>query len=135
MRTKFWRFAYEENELTSILRSDELAFPDLSKWPTAKNNSPEKIFEDIKIGDFILLANFNRTSETGIAKAIGKVIVKGDVRINMHWIKSVPSLSLIPNIQGGVAVWNTEGVFCFDDQPAKRYKLDAHAKKLFASGT
>ena len=134
MRTKFWRFAYEENELTSILRSDELPFPDLSKWPTAKNNSSEKIFEDIKIGDFILLANFDRTSETGIAKAIGKVVAKGDARINMHWIKSVPSLSLIPNIQGGVAVWSTEGVFCFDAQPAKRYKLDAHAKKLFASG-
>ena len=134
MRTKFWRFAYEDNELTTILKSDELPFPDLSKWPTAKNNSSTKITEDIKIGDFILLANFDRTSEIGIAKAIGQVIAKGDAKINMHWKRSVPSLSLTPDIQGGVTVWNTEGVFCFDAQPAKRYKLDAHAKKLFASG-
>lgn len=134
MRTKFWRFAYEDNELTSILRSDELPFPDLSKWPIAKNNSSEKIFENIKIGDFILLANFDRTSEIGIAKGIGQVIAKNNVKITMHWKKPIPSLSLTPDIQGGVTVWSTEGVFCFDIQPAKRYKLDAQTKKLFASG-
>ena len=134
MRTKFCRFAYEENELTFILNSGELPFPELSKWPTAKNNSCKQIFKDIKVNDFIFLANFDRASETGITKAIGQVIDKDDTKITMHWKKPIPSLSLTPDIQGGVNVWNTEGVFCFDVQPAKRYKLDAHTKKLFASG-
>lgn len=134
MRTKFWRFAYEDNELISILRSDELSLPDLSKWPTAKNNSPDKILEDIKVGNFILLANFDRTSEIGIVKAIGKVIAKSDGKINMHWKKPVPNILLSPNIQGGVTVWKTEGVFCFDAEPAKKYKLDDHTKKTFAHG-
>lgn len=134
MRTNFWRFAYEESELTSILKSDELPFPKLSKWPTAKNNSCEEIFEDIKVSDFILLANFDRTSEAGIVKGIGQVIDKQGEKITMRWKKPIPSLLLTPDIQGGVNVWSTEGVFCFDVQPAKRYKLDAHTKKLFANG-
>jgi hypothetical protein len=134
VRTKFWRFAYEDSELTSILNSDELPFPELGKWPIAKNNSSEQIIEDIKVGDFILLANFDRPSEIGIAKAIGQVIAKDGRKITMQWKKPIPSLSLTPDIQGGVTVWNTECVFCFDAQPAKRYKLDAHTKKLFGSG-
>ncbi|MNG29598.1 hypothetical protein D3C84_1150580 [compost metagenome] len=69
-----------------------------------------------------------------MAKGIGQVIAKDNAKITMHWKKPIPSLSLTPDIQGGVTVWSTEGVFCFDIQPAKRYKLDAQTKKLFASG-
>lgn len=134
MRTKFWRFAYEDSEFASIINSDELPFPELSKWPNAKNSSREQVIENLKAGDFILLANFDRSSEIGIAKAIGQVLAKNENKITMHWKKLIPSLSLTPNIQGGVNVWSTEGVFCFDVEPAKRYKLDAHTKKLFGSG-
>ncbi|MCY1368184.1 hypothetical protein D9M69_551510 [compost metagenome] len=133
MRTKFWRFAYEDSELAATLKSDELPFPELSKWPSAKNSSCEQIIEDLKFGDFILLANFDRLSEIGIVKAIGQVAAKKDTKIIMYWKKLIPSLSLTPDIRGGVNVWSTEGVFCFDEQPAKRYKLHAHTKKLFGN--
>ncbi|MFJ9993296.1 hypothetical protein ACIQSO_21490 [Pseudomonas putida] len=133
MRTRFWRFAYNEHQLTAILESDQLPLPDLSQWPRAKNTSPQKILEDIKVGHFILLANFDRASESGKVKVMGKVLAKGDAGITLHWKKTVPSILLNPNAQGGVAEWQTEGVFCFDVEPAKRYRLERHAEKLFAN--
>ncbi|MBF8161695.1 hypothetical protein IVE04_11100 [Pseudomonas mendocina] len=134
MRTKFWRFAYEASEFASIINSDELPFPEFRKWPNAKNGSRGQIIEDLKIGDFILLANFDCPSETGTVKAVGQVITKNNNEIVMHWKKVIPSRSLTPNIQGGVNVWNTEGVFCFDVEPARRYRLVEFAQKLFGSG-
>ncbi len=130
MRTKFWRFAYDADRLETILNSETLPFPDLSRWPQAKNSSIDKVTEDLRVGDFILLANFDRNTEIGIARVIGKIMSKSP-SIRMQWKKIIPSLSLTPDIQGGVNVWLTEGVFCFDAPPAKRYKLSAHTSKLF----
>jgi len=33
MRTIFWRFAYDDELLETILASDKLYFPDLKRWP------------------------------------------------------------------------------------------------------
>lgn len=132
MRTNFWRFSYDEIDISSAIESNRLPFPDLSRWPVSKNNSKKKISDEIKVNDFILLANFDRLSEIGVAKKIGKVISKDGGEFSIHWKKIVPSLSLTPDIQGGVNVWLTEGVFCFDSEPVKRYKLNEHANKLFA---
>jgi hypothetical protein len=131
MRTKFWRFAYKEEALTAILASSSLVFPDLSRWPQAKNCSEEAIICDLRVGHFVLLANFNSTAETGTVRGVGKIESIENSTPKVQWKKPVPSWVLNPDPRGGVAQWNKEGVFCFDVNPAKRYKLDALTKKLF----
>lgn len=131
MRTKFWRFAYNEIELKNILNSNQLLFPNLTDWPLAKNNTEEKVIADLNKGDFILLANFNPTNEIGTVRGVGRITEITDDSIVVLWKKPIPSWSLSPNRQGGVPQWNKEGVFCFDAPPAKRYKLNELTLKLF----
>lgn len=131
MRTSFWRFAYDEQNLKAILASGSIVFPELSTWPQAKNNTVEKVTSDLRDGHFILLANFDRTSEVGIVKGVGKVIKNEGAGITILWKKPIPSWSLTPSKLGGVQEWVKEGVFCFEAEPAKRYKLQALASKLF----
>jgi len=133
MRTKFWRFAYDEDKLKDILASNELFFPNLSIWPSAKNNTEEKIIRDLKAGYFILLANFDSISETGTVRGVGKIISLENSQPVMQWKKPIPSWSLHPNRRGGVPQWEKEGVFSFDVNPAKRYKLGTLTKKLFVN--
>jgi hypothetical protein len=133
MRTSFWRFAYDEDRLHDILGSNDLVFPDLSHWPLAKNKNETKIISDLKEGNYVLLANFNRTNEIGTVKGVGEVVRINTDGVKMKWKRPIPSWSLTPNAQGGVQEWIKEGVFCFDAEPAKRYKLQARASKLFAS--
>jgi hypothetical protein len=134
MRTTFWRFAYDDELLEMIMASDKLYFPDLKRWPLAKNNTEEKIISALREGHFILLANFDLTSGIGTVRGVGKITAINDGQPAVLWKKPVPRLELTPDIQGGVKEWRGEGVFCFDAQPAKRYKLDAHTKKLFNHG-
>lgn len=131
MRTKFWRFAYKEEALNDILASSSLAFPDLSRWPQAKNYSEEAITADLRVGHFVLLANFNSTAETGTVRGVGRIESIEDSIPKVQWKRPVPSWILQPDRRGGVPQWKKEGVFCFDVNPAKRYKLDALTKKLF----
>ena len=132
MRTEFWRFAYDDESLKEILASDKLVFPNLGRWPSAKNDTEEKITHDLMIEHFILLANYNRTSETGTVRGVGKVINLENPQPLIQWKKPIPSWSLHPNRRGGVQQWENEGVFCFDVEPAKRYNLDSLTKKLFS---
>ena len=131
MRTKFWRFAYDNDLLEAIVASDRLYFPDLKKWPVAQNSNEEKILTSIKEGHFILLANFDHNSEAGTVRGVGKVITMHGDSCTVLWKKPVPSWYLTPDRRGGVKEWNNEGVFCFDVQPAKRYKLASLTQKLF----
>ena len=133
MRTDFWRFAYEEDHLGEILKSNGLVFPDLSKWPLAKNRDEEKIISDFREGHFILMANFNLNSEIGTVKGVGRITKIEEGKVDVEWKHPIPSWSLTPNAQGGVKEWRSEGVFCFDAEPAKRYKLKALTSKLFAA--
>jgi hypothetical protein len=131
MRTTFWRFAYDEEQLREILNSDELVFPDLSRWPLAKNNSREKVVSALREGHFVLLANFNLSNEIGTVKGVGRIMGIEAGTVEMNWMRPIPSWSLTPNAQGGVQEWRNEGVFCFDVEPARRYKLQALTSKLF----
>jgi len=131
MRTKFWRVAYDEDRITEILASDKLPLPDLARWPSAKNKSSEKILSDLKAGDFVFLANFDAVKELGSVKVIGRILTKEQGVPTMNWKRPIPSLSLTPDTPGGVLAWRSEGIFCFDAQPVKRYKLEAITKKLF----
>lgn len=133
MRTAFWRFAYDDEQLGEILKSNDLVFPDLSRWPLAKNRDKEIVISDLKEGHFVLLANFNLNNEIGTVKGVGRITKNEGGRIKMEWKHPIPSWSLTPNAQGGVHEWRTEGVFCFDAEPVKRYKLKALTSKLFAS--
>ncbi|ACA88753.1 hypothetical protein [Shewanella woodyi] len=133
MRTIFWRVAYEDEQLGEILKSKALVLPDLSRWPIAKNKNEEKIVSELKVGHFVLMANFNPNNEIGTVKGVGK-ITKNDVgSVEVEWKRPIPSWSLTPNAQGGVQEWRNEGVFCFDAEPAKRYKLQALTSKLFTA--
>ena len=131
MRTKFWRFAYNDNLLKDIMASGQLIFPGLDLWPAAKNDSEEKIMSSLKVDHFILLANFDSTSETGTVHGVGKVINIKNGEPIIKWKKPIPSWALQPDRRGGVPQWKKEGVFCFDVNSAKRYKLDSLTKKLF----
>lgn len=131
MRTKFWRFAYKEEDLKDILASSSLVFPDLHRWPQAKNYSEEAILSDLRVGHFVLLANFNSAVETGTVRGVGKITSIESQTPQVDWKKPLPSWVLQPDQRGGVAQWSKEGVFCFDVNPAKRYKLDSLTKKLF----
>ncbi|GGB82068.1 hypothetical protein GCM10011352_04840 [Marinobacterium zhoushanense] len=131
MRTKFWRFAFDEDCLQQIVTANDLVYPDLSRWPQAKNNNPDNVSGAIRDGDFVLLANFDRTTEIGIAHYVGRVTKSDDSRLEVNWKKAVPKWSLGPNSAGGVQQWEKEGVFCFDVEPARRYKLAALTAKLF----
>ena len=107
MKTNFWRFAYDETQLKSILNSNELAFPDFSSWRLAKNNR-EKVLNRLRVDHFILLANFNATDETGIVKGVGKIIsIEGGDTI-VSWKKAIPSWTLTPDRLGGVPQWKNE---------------------------
>jgi hypothetical protein len=131
MRTKFWRFAYEKEQLSEILASHSLCFPDLKRWPQAKNNTEEKVLGAMLNGHFVLLANFDRSSEIGTVRGVGLIDDIEDGHNRVIWKKPVPSWDLTPDARGGVQQWINEGVFCFDAPPAKRYKLEARTKKLF----
>lgn len=131
MKTQFWRFAYDEALLKEILASNKLVFPELSRWPLAKNNNDEKVKSKLKAGQYILLANFNLNTEIGTVKGVGKIIEAEEFDYIVEWKKPIPSWSLTPNAQGGVQEWRNEGVFCFDAEPAKRYKLNALTSKLY----
>jgi hypothetical protein len=131
MSKKFWRFAYSDEMLYTILASNRLVFPDLSRWPLAKNNAEKQIIDRMDKGDFILLSNFNQSSGFGTVRGVGKIRgLEGD-QVLVLWKRPVPSWSLSPNRQGGEQQWIREGVFCFDPEPAKRYKLGALTQKLF----
>jgi len=131
MITSFWRFAYNEQNLKEILSSESLTFPELSCWPEAKNNTEEKIISSLREGHFVLLANFDKSSEVGIIRGVGKVIKKENTAVAILWKKTIPSWSITPSRQGGVQEWVKEGVFCFAADPAKRYKFQERISKLF----
>ena len=133
MKTAFWRVAYEDEQLGEILKSKALVLPDLSKWQVAMNKNEEKIVSEMKVGHFVLMANFNPNSEIGTVKGVGKITKIEEGNIEVEWKRTIPSWSLTPNAQGGVQEWRKEGVFCFDAEPAKRYKLHALTSKLFAT--
>ena len=113
-KTKFWRFAYEEDQLEQILRSHTVFYPSFQDWPKAKNNSKEKIEGDLDVGDFILLANFDRTSGIGTVRGVGKITSLSSEGIQGEWRKAIPRWSLTPEVSGGVQQWLKEGVFNFD---------------------
>lgn len=131
MSMKFWRFSYSDEMLSAILASDSLVFPDLNLWPLAKNKTEEQIIDRMNIGDFILLSNFNQSSGFGTVRGVGKIQELERSKVLMLWKRPIPSWSLSPNRQGGEQQWMREGVFCFDPEPAKRYKLGARTQKLF----
>ena len=131
MRTSFWPFAYKEDQLKEILKSDQLVFPDLSRWPLAKNKRKEAVISDLREGHFILLANFNLNQQIGTVKGVGRVNRIEEGRVDVEWKRPIPSWNLTPNNPGGVQQWRNEGVFCFDVEPVQRYKLAQLTSKLF----
>lgn len=129
MRSKYWRFSYDENSLPSIVGSQSLPFPELS-YPTAKHNTKEKIIADLRIGSIIVLANFNYFESIGTARAIGVIENLNDDTIKMLWKTIVPSRSMHPH-KIGAEQWKNENVFCFNAPRAREFKIDVLAKKYF----
>ena len=66
MKKYFWRFAYDEARLGEILSSEDLVFPDLSRWPNASNKDKNKIIEKLRVGDYVLLANYDDPARAGL---------------------------------------------------------------------
>lgn len=131
MQTIFWKFSYTEDCLDSILASGDLPFPDLKKWPQAKNHDVQTIREDLRMGHYVLLSSFNNNTEEGTVRAAGRVENIEGEKITMTWTRVKPSWSLLPHKQGGVTQWKNEGVFRFDEQPANQYMLERKLIKLF----
>jgi hypothetical protein len=131
LRTQFWRCAYDGDRLADILESSAIEFPELKLWPKAKNRDSERILSDMRVGDFVLLANFDRSSEIGAVRGVGRISGVEDEIITMEWRSPRPSWGLTPDIRGGVQQWLNEAVFCFDAEPARRYKLKERTTKLF----
>jgi len=130
MSSKIWRFSYSEENLKSILESGCLQFPEINPHIAAKHNSVDKIISDMRVGCFIILANFNTFENTGTVRAAGLVTkVSGD-DVEVVWKKIVPSLSLHPH-KIGAEQWVRENVFLINAPRAKEFKLDKLKKKLF----
>jgi hypothetical protein len=130
MKTIFWKFSFDE-DIDSILSSKDLFFPDLKKWPHAKNNSVQNLTKRLRVGNYVLLANFNKITADGTVLGAGYIEDIQDGKFVMNWKRVKPSWTLSPQKQGGVTQWTTEGIFCFDESPAKQYMLENRLKKLF----
>lgn len=130
MSSKIWRFSYTEDSLKSIIDSGVLQFPEIIPHPSAKHNSKDKIIADMRIGCFIVLANFNSLGNVGTIRAAGLVTEIANDSVRVSWKKLVPSISLHPH-KIGAEQWLKENVFLFNAPRAKEFKLDALKKKLF----
>jgi len=129
MRSKYWRFSYDENALPLIVDSKSLPFPELN-FPSAKHNTKEKVIADLREGSIIILANFNYFEATGTARAIGIVKNLQSDHIDMLWRKLIPSRNMHPH-KIGAEQWKNENVFCFNLPRAKEFKIDVLATKYF----
>ena len=129
--TKYWRFAYDEASLTSILEGDKLVFPDFKLWPRANNKAAAVIASELRVGGFIFLANFKDFEKVGTVRGIGKIIHTSNENTEICWKKVVPSWSLtIHKIAS--KQWSNEAVFCFNAKPVTEFKLDTRAETLFS---
>lgn len=131
MKTRFWRLAYDDELLPDILNSTEIMFPDLKRWPLAKNNDRTNVMSSLLTGDFILLANFDRASEIGTVRGVGRISQNGEEELKVKRKKPIPSWSLTPDVPGGIQQWVNEAIFYFDSEPARRYKLVGLTCRLF----
>ena len=130
MRTQFWRFAYEENSLQSIVNSENLPFPEFSPLSDGKHNSVADVISSIKPGSVIVLANFNDAENSAIIRALGKVKDIKEDEVKVEWKKLVPSVSLYPH-KISAKQWLKESVFLINPQRVKDFKLDNLKSKLF----
>lgn len=130
MSTQFWRFAYEEDSLKSILNSEALPFPEFNSLSDGKYNSTKDVISSIRIGAVVILANFNTTNDSATIRAAGKVKDIKEGSVIMEWKKLIPSLSLHPH-KIGAKQWSSESVFLINPQRVRDFKLDSLAKKLF----
>lgn len=129
--TKFWRMAYEEENLKSIIDSGTLVFPDFKRWPMAKNKIASSITSDLRVGSVIFLANFKHYENTGTVRAVGEVSnIIGD-EVEMRWKKVVPSWSLVTH-KIASEQWAQEAMFCFNVKPVKEFRLDVRSAKLLS---
>ncbi len=130
MHSKIWRFSYNEHELKSIIESGTLTFPEINPVSSIKHNSKDKIIADLRVGCFIILANFDSFANTGTIRGLGKVTKINNNEVEVFWKKVVPSRSLHPH-KIGAEQWVKESVFCFSPPRAKEFKLDLLAGKMF----
>jgi hypothetical protein len=128
--TKYWRFAYDEDSLKSILESKGLLFPNFKLWREAKNKSIPDITSDLRVGGFIFLANFSRHEMAGTVRGVGKIIKITSESVEVSWKKAIPSWTLTLH-KIASEQWAKEAVFCFNVKPVKEFKLDTRSEKLF----
>jgi hypothetical protein len=129
--TKYWRFAYDEAALRSILEGDNLVFPDFKLWPRANNKAAAVIAAELRVGGFIFLANFKDFEKVGTVRGIGKIINTSNESTKIYWKKVVPSWSLTIH-KIAAEQWANEAVFCFNTKPVTEFKLGTRAEKLFS---
>lgn len=130
MRTQFWRFAYEENSLDSIVNSEYLPFPEFSNLSDGKHNSVADIISRMKLGSVIILGNFNDVENSATIRAVGKVKDIKEEVVKVEWKKLVPSVSLYPH-KISTKQWLQESVFLINPQRVRDFKLDKLKSKLF----
>ena len=130
MSTQFWRFAYEEDSLKSIVNSENLPFPEFKQLSDGKHNSVADVISSMKAGSVIILANFNAVENSATVRAVGKVKDIKEEEIQVEWKKLVPSVSLYPH-KIGAKQWSKESVFLINPQRVRDFKLDKIANKLF----
>jgi hypothetical protein len=129
MRSKYWRFSYNESSLKQILSSEELTFPEISSQPS-KYTTNAQILNDLRPDVFIILANYESNTNTATARAIGKIESIIDDTATVSWKKIIPSRSFHPH-KIGATQWANDNVFCFNPSRIKDFKLDTLASKLF----
>lgn len=129
MRSRYWRFSFDENALGAIVESDQLPFPELNS-PAAKYNSKQQVMADLRVGSIIVLANFNHFESAGTARAIGVVESISELQVKMSWKKIIPSRNMLPH-KIGAEQWKKENIFCFSVPRAKEFKIDLLADKFF----
>lgn len=91
-----------------------------------------KFINSLRIGDGIIMADWDRNSRTGIARAIGIVLAINapDGSATMEWRQCRETF--YPNPQGGIPQWTKpQGWFGFDKPVAQRYRLPQIFQRAF----
>ena len=119
---KFWRVTFDQlDTVEQCVASGTVPVP--KQISSEALNDPNEILSNrIRVGDGIVLADFDE--DGGRVRAIGLVrsTCTGNVPAQIEWVRV--SKTLFPNPRGGVAQWKKEACFKFVENSAEGHKLE-----------
>ena len=113
---------------------DAAALEAMLKTGTVSCSDPDLAME-MEVGDGIVLARFNESSQSGEVRALGVVTSSPGSRGTqcVDWIRVTETLH--PSTQG-MRYWRqTKPYFCFDPPVVKRYRLPEMFQRHFGNQT